>query len=374
MPEPLTFFLLVAFLVVLVAQKDAEAYGLGLDAEAPDEPEPRDPALDEARWLGAFAERGLHAKERSRFQERASFHVQGSLAGAELEGTLLIGPQGHVALELTLPVRLPGRLLVAGRGAPRPSGHAGLRRLELACLLEGYELRGDALTAQRDLLDAPPVRAALEGLRGAGLLLSESRLQVRTQTLAALDPASLLGLLEALVRGLEQGMLQPWQAPAAQTGLPVALNEVRAPGLKGELQGHDVQVSHHDGDTLIVTALLPMPLPWSTRIAAPGRRYPVGRALRPTEVPNPVLRMFVKAWSLKPEVAQALLAPEALTGPMMAVLHGRPGSEVLDDRVLLREPMAEVEPARIRAAVSDAVELAVALSESAAQVRRQLKA
>lgn len=344
-------------------------------------------------WREALEAAGFTLTVRGVVGARWGVDLVGELAGAPARGHLAVTPEGveradqvehfehHFELRIELPEKLNGQVSAQGRGGAEPPLQRSplLGRfwdppyLDLRHLLPGYLCRGAPPERQAAVLGSPPVCKALQALGQGQLSLSRDQLVLRAHGRELDQPARLLEPLGPLVQALRVAALSPWRAAAARTGLEVQVDEDREPVLEGEGAGLPLRVSRVGDEELLVVVTLATALPWALRISAPSQRHPVGHALKPVDVPNPVLRSYVRAWSLKPEAGRVFMAQQGLTGPLMAVLHGHPGSEVLSDRVVLRRPMDWPDALEIKRAVDEALELGEALEQASRATREALR-
>jgi len=84
---------------------------------------------------------------------------------------------------------------------------------------------------------------------------------------------------------------------------------------------------------------------------------------------NPVLDMLVAVRCSDPERCSRVLADDELTGLLLTVVHGRPGSRLIERGVELREPGYPADG--LDQALDDAIALARALRDRLAELEDQ---
>ncbi len=178
----------------------------------------------------------------------------------------------------------------------------------------------------------------------------------------ALDRAA--ALVDALVMAWER----PWQALEDRHGLVRA--DPLQPGrvaLEGEVGGHRLRLDEVLRDGGLRTELwLSAALPFELEVVERGLADAEGWAPLRSTMGNPVLDMLVAVRCEDLERCRALLADDVLTGALLAVVHGRPGSRVTERGVDLVESGYPAEG--LDAALDDALALADAIVAGVARL------
>lgn len=164
----------------------------------------------------------------------------------------------------------------------------------------------------------PDVRALVQkmGLRGL-------RLRGHTLTVVRSDGSGTVPFLLATLRLAEELSEGGWDPAARRLGL-----EVRETGtLSGAIRGVPVEVRLEGAHTVV----------WAQALDHGVRAIHKDHGSGGVAIGDPVLDGLVALRGSRAVMRQALSDPETV-GALLAVVHGHPGSEVLDDGVHLRHP------------------------------------
>ncbi|MCB9758308.1 MAG: hypothetical protein H6739_00570 [Alphaproteobacteria bacterium] len=239
------------------------------------------------------------------------------------------GPMG-LEVTVTLPEGLPPGSRVRSRSVLRDT----LSRRPAVPLPEPLAEDFIAETATPGLtlwlLNHPPVRRGLLGFTADTLTLTEDTLQVesRFEPDAVVDDAFAVAQVQAAVR-LAQALAERHGMRLRQLmgRLPSLQVDPAGEGLSGELEGVPVALDFRDG-RVRVSARFGRPLPFELTLLRAERAPPRGSLLKPVAIGNPVLKLYVAAYALKPEAVAHILLDARLTEPALAVLHAYEGAEV----------------------------------------------
>jgi len=358
-----------------------------------------------AALVGWFGLRAHGARVRGRLEAAVSSHgltvtaasfglaarAQGQVDGLRVEilysepadrsgRKQLIEPQGLARVEIGLPTRMPLGLRVLSMGLAQGMVVAlGGQDIELGdeYLDPLVRVRGDEVEGCRSLLSTAAVRNALTPCAGnprASLDLDGTRLSYReTGPVGLLDPGRTLELALRLGRSLVEAAEAPWTGLARSRGLQLAHSrDGEGRTLSGRVGEVDVKVvlgaDPHDPDApqTRVTASISPPLPGGLRLR--GRARGVPRAGISTG--DPVLDGVVDVVTSDPDLARAVLAQGELTGPVLELLHGHPGSTVHPRGVVL--VAAGWRRDDLEALLDATVELATLLGEASRAVSADL--
>lgn len=179
------------------------------------------------------------------------------------------------------------------------------------------------------------------------------------------DRQALRSLLLRLSEELTRTPARSWEECASELGLKLEWNGQRWESLTlvGELRGVPVKVTvaPYGRPRPLVRADIPAPLPRNFRILSKesATREPLGRV----RLRDPILAGFIKVYAIDMEAARVIVERGGLHGPLLAVLHGRPGSSVEQGAVYVYGD--DLLASGLRAVVEEAVALAEALGASA---------
>ncbi len=214
-------------------------------------------------------------------------------------------------------------------------------------------LEGPGFSAERVFSHPAVVKALRAVLRAkAHPVLQGGRLRVaRTGHHLQIGPA-LVAVAVPLARALGRAC-QPWHSFASKGGLAIDPDGER---ISGVIQGVEIEVRMaHSPTTTLCIAKLPRPLPAKTRLVrapAPGPTLRLG---------DPVLDSALHITSAEPDAVGARLLHDDVRAPLLAVIHGRPGSTVDTQQVVAMEAGRSHHPDGL---VDDVVALCLALKES----------
>jgi hypothetical protein len=261
-------------------------------------------------------------------------------------------PVETTRLELRLPRLLPALRLrpqLGGLGDP-----AATRPDEIVLGDIGFDrrflIRGPDPEAVRTVLDDEARRtlyALIKGhwrslslqlepddvLGGTALRMDLQRWLLSAESLAAVHRHLLLSV-EAMIRAWDA----PWLQVAERLGLrPVLSEEPGRLAFAGELEGRPLRLEQRGAGArahalLAVELALPLELEAAHRDVAQEEGW---LPLRETQG-NPVLDATLAVRSGHPERCRLLLADDALTGALLPVLHGHPGSRLEHRRLQVR--------------------------------------
>lgn len=176
--------------------------------------------------------------------------------------------------------------------------------------------------------------------------------------------AALIDAMRALETQLAEGPTEQWSRCARSLQLSLTWNGQSWLTLsaQGEVRGVPVHVGIAPGNRMrpLVRATIPATLPRDFRVVSKGTTTvePLGRV----RLRDPILSAYIKVYAVNMEEARRIVEGHDLHGPLLAVLHGRPGSSVEDGAVLVYGD--DLLAAGLQAAVDDAVNLAAALAEA----------
>lgn len=186
----------------------------------------------------------------------------------------------------------------------------------------------------RALLGAPEVVNALRAV-----LPYAKGLQLRTQTLSFYEDDVLtdllrhrLGAAADVVRAIERQAVAPWRAAAKRWGLSLDADSLHLEGL-AEGVAFEVGVRQvRDEPALQIRGQVDLPLPEDLRVM---RREPGNSGLR---LGDPILDSLLVVSARSPDAARRLLLHSEVRGPLLAVVHGFPGSTLVGRQIILRRP------------------------------------
>ena len=186
----------------------------------------------------------------------------------------------------------------------------------------------------RELLGASPVIQALRAVMPYAL-----GLEIREHTVGFHEDDVLINLLrhrlEAvadIVRAIEGQAAAPWSAAAERWGLKLDLEELR---LEGLIEGVAVDVGMREvrgQQSLQIRGQVDLPLPKDLRVV---RREPGNAGLR---LGDPILDSLQVVSGRNLDAARRLLLHSEVRGPLLAVVHGFPGSSLVGSQIVLRRP------------------------------------
>jgi len=244
-------------------------------------------------------------------------------------------------------------------------------------LVMGDERLDDAVRIGGD--DAEEVRALLLDPRVRSELIiaarhAASRLDIVGRRLtyvrrgeSAVDPRPAYDIAVSLAGALRDATGRTWRDFAVERGLRVS--EGRMPGdllLDGELEGVPVRVRlfarrGRQAPRVMVEAVFQPKLPGGLRLRP---RKEQGKASRDAvSTGNPVLDTVAELTCTDAERARRLLAHDALTAPLMEVLHGASDAQILPGGVAVR--VERQVPDEVDGALEAVVRLAGAFRQAA---------
>ena len=248
--------------------------------------------------------------------------------------------------------RLPGTLY---DGLTLLQAFPGARRLVCRPVREGYRFQVEGENARMLMGDVELGLPAIEheGTFSVHAQLRDRWLEVGTAACPGHRVAEVVQDIVRLVEALEGAADAHWQDAAAELGLLVEAHDAAGNRrLVGLVEGIHVEARIEDART-VVEAQLDEPL---------GGLRVVHRDLGAGEpVGNPVLDMLISAEGSRDAFA-VLLADEALVEALLAVVHARKGSELLGDRVVLREST------EVREGLVDSIRAAAAVAVAVRRV------
>ncbi len=239
------------------------------------------------------------------------------------------------------------RLMELAKGPDVQLGEPRLDRL--------LHVKADDPEEVRALLGAPEVVTALRAV-----LPYAKGFQLRTHTLSFYEDDVLttllrhrLGAAADVVRAIERQAVAPWRAAAGRWGLSLDADSLH---LEGLAEGVALEVGVRqvrDEPTLQIRGQVDLPLPEDLRVM---RREPGNAGLR---LGDPILDSLLVVSARSPDAARRLLLHSEVRGPLLAVVHGFPGSTLVGRQIIWRRPGRAAGDLSDR--IGDVVELCAAL-------------